>query len=520
MISLGGLGAAPGGYQAAQARMFELQKQQQDQQAMAAYGQALAALAGQQGGQGPIPGIAPQQGGGMPQGLMPQAPLQGPAMPPGGTMQPNTGRFDDFNSGAQGGGPSPLLAALQARAAQQGSSTPSAQPPQSTTPTPPAQPLPVQGAATGGPLPPAPQQAAQPQQIRMPSTAGVQPGTLTWASIVNAVKSANPNIDPRSLAGAVNNFVPLMQNEQAQQWKAIEERRANYEAGLGAGGNPIAGNPNGPAGAYGSIKGAAPGRMWDGKGGQVIIPGSAPDVQQSTAEGYVDGWTSGLLPVPSLTQISSSRGSTGPMGLAISLAEKRGLDLYQMAKTVTAWTKMLGTANAPAQVQQRTQIDKAAGLLDSLKSAVDQWDQGNFPPFNSIQNALVQYSQNPAAMAQLKNMQNLITDLGGSFSQIFRGGVGTNSGFDKSAAQFDLSLGRQALDKVITQAQKNLITYDAAMQQVYANPVTGAAQPGGGTGAGPVAPPAQAGGVAPEGYRVQMPDGSFQVKKGGQWVKE
>lgn len=511
MISLGGLGAAPNAYQGAQARLYELQKQQQDQQAMAAYGQALAALAQQGGGQGPIPGL-PQQGG------VPQAPMRPPqGMPPPFTANTNVAPLPG-PTGSQG-----VDALTQALIAKTGNAAPQAGGQVASgfgdqgfgsSGSVPAAPAPAQVAASGGPGPPAPQQAAEP--VRMPSTAGVQPGTLSWASVVNAIKAANPKITPQALAGAVNNFVPLMQNDQAQQWKAIDEKRSQFEAetqriqatrsGIGTGWEPDPDNP----GAVRPIKGgpydleADVGVLADAiKAGQMPPPGAA-----GTSRFYV-----AKLNAP----------------LAAKLA-KEGFDLASHISWWNAEQKIIAATNSTPNTRLRAAVDTAAKFLDTFEKNVAEWNPKELPKvinkvtMNAIESGLVPGADQGIAARMKSQYADLISLLASVFQS---GGVPTNQAFALAKEQVDLGWSKGTIDSVIEQIRGNLAARKMAIEgqgAVYpgsasANPYAPATS----QTAPAAAPPAAAAPAAdPYGEGTQHRDskGNIWTIRNGQYVQE
>lgn len=194
---LAGLSAAYPGY--VQGRMQENKADASDigltdlkrtQEARSAFGNALALLAG--GGQGNQVPPPPQQ---MMPG-QPSQPVQQPGMgpvppapgaPPGGPMRPP-------QMGAPGGAP-PM---------QQ----PGMMPP-------------------GGGMPPGGQPQMQPQQQQ----GGMRPGAMDWRAIAQAIQQTNPGIKPDVMAEAINQFIPLMNQQSQMEWKqymaGIAQQRQN-----------------------------------------------------------------------------------------------------------------------------------------------------------------------------------------------------------------------------------------------------------------------------------------------------
>lgn len=512
MISLGGLGAAPNAYQGAQARLYELQKQQADMQALASLAAGLTAV----NGGGPIPGL-PQQGGMPQQPQMPPqggnqpplftantnvAPLPGPTSNPNvdaltqallrkgtGNATPSTGGQIDSGFGAQGFGSSGSVLA--------------------------AGPAPAQVAASGGPGPPAPQQAAQPQ-IKLPSTAGIQPGTLSWASVVNAIKAANPTISPLALGTAVTKFLPFMQNDQAQQWKAIDEKRSQFEAetqriqatrsGIGTGWEPDPDNP----GAVRPIKGgpydleADVGVLADAiKAGQMPPPGAA-----GTSRFYV-----AKLNAP----------------LAAKLA-KEGFDLASHISWWNAEQKIIAATNSTPNTRLRAAVDTAAKFLDTFEKNVAEWNPKELPKvinkvtMNAIESGLVPGADQGIAARMKSQYADLISLLASVFQS---GGVPTNQAFALAKEQVDLGWSKGTIDSVIEQIRGNLAARKMAIEgQGAVYPGSASANPYAPATSQPAlaaAPPVAAAPAAdPYGEGTQHRDskGNIWTIRNGQYVQE
>lgn len=479
MISLSGLSAVPQGYQAAQARLFEIAQQKQQQDAMAAYGQALAALASQQGGGG-IPGLtqAPPRPAAPPQ--MPQrpdftanvnlAPLPGPTgnqdvdaltkamIAKTGNAAPSTGGQIPSGFGPQGFGP---------QTAAPGAPAPS---------NPPAQ------VAAGGPAALPPQQAAQPQ-LKMPSTQGVQPGSLTWAAVVNAIKAANPKIAPNVLAAAVNNFLPLMQADEASKWKQIAEER--------------------------------------------LSKADAAKATDETLEigDVVDRIMSGEFPPPGASGSSGRYPTSFNAAVSQELA-KRGYNLTSHLADYNAMQKMIQAQNGPVAVRFIGAIDSADTFLDTFKKNIDQWNAANLPNF--VNDGILKIRESnviPDANAQkqaalIKSQYAELVNLLGSVFQ--SGGVPTDAARKLAAEQLNLGWSRGTLDAVIEQIQGLLADRKGAIRGVQ--PFT----PGGGSSnaymptpaakptAQPAAPAAPAG--PNEGDTGRGSDGKSYIFRNGSWT--
>ncbi|MDE2471864.1 MAG: hypothetical protein KGL35_24850 [Bradyrhizobium sp.] len=173
--ALAGLSAVEGGYQQGVANEYKLDDQKRAALARVAMGNALSALAGGGGGQQPIPP--------MPQGPQPpfqQGPQAQPQAPPPGQMSQPMQRPGLPQQAPAGG----MLAASMA---------PPGQP--RTANGPPG--LPGGGGLSGGNQP------------------------LDWRTLVAAVKQANPNIPPDVMAEAVNQFLPMMNQQSQMEWRQI-----------------------------------------------------------------------------------------------------------------------------------------------------------------------------------------------------------------------------------------------------------------------------------------------------------
>ena len=187
--ALAGLSGAYGGYKQGMMDEYKLDDVRRQELAKVAMGNALKMLgAGQQG----------QGGGGLPQMGQP------PGMPPGPPQQPMQ---------PSPGQPGP------------GRPGPGGMPPSAGTGMPPGGPQP---GAMGGPAPPGMQGPAMvpggaPAQGGMPQMGGrpQQGGQLDWRQLVQSVQQANPNIPPDVLAEAVNQFLPLMNQQSQMEWKQV-----------------------------------------------------------------------------------------------------------------------------------------------------------------------------------------------------------------------------------------------------------------------------------------------------------
>lgn len=202
-MNLSGLSAVYPGYSAQRRTDTDtdlqderLQDARRDALAKAAYGSALQMLAQsgpqapppgqmsqpQQGQQPPMPGMSPggPQGPQMqPPGMMPQA--QPPMAPPQGPADFNQ-RFSAANLPTSG---------------------------------PPGMPQGPQMQPPGMPQQP----PGMPPGMQQPRPQGQQ--QLDWRSIVQAVQKANPNIDPAVMAKAVDQFMPMMNQQSQQEWRQL-----------------------------------------------------------------------------------------------------------------------------------------------------------------------------------------------------------------------------------------------------------------------------------------------------------
>lgn len=169
-----------------------------------------ALLARIQGAGGQPPQGQPQPPQGMPQGPMQGAPSPGPSQPMQGGMPPQ---------GPPQGGMPPQMQQAPVPGAQpmQRPPMPGMPPPQGASPMSGGQPgMPPQG---GGAQPGPPQ--GMPQQ--QGGMGGAQGGPLDWRTVVQKVVQANPGVkDPRVIAAAVNQFMPLMTAQSLMEWRQIQ----------------------------------------------------------------------------------------------------------------------------------------------------------------------------------------------------------------------------------------------------------------------------------------------------------
>lgn len=477
MISLSGLGAVYPGYQAGQANLLALAQKQAEQDAQTAYGQALQALAGQSG----IP-LAPQlpttrQGLGAP--IAPPPPSQGPM-----TLAPpqNPGRVPsaaDFGLQNPGRVPSAADFGLtpQGPTVQQSVAATQAKPPIPSA---------AQAPAAGG------SPAAAQSQVNLPPTTGVQPGTLTWPAIVNAIKAANPKISPAALAGAVSSMLPLMQNEQAQQWKAIEARQAQQRLAQGRAGNISSGYEADP----------------DNPGGWRPIPGGPADTDIQNVKTMVAGWIDGTIPVPSLSAVNST---TKSMMAAKAEAKRQGFDLTEAARAVTADSAFLRAMNSGPQMRMRESIGTVEDTLNTLQETVDAWDAGQFPALNArVREAAKAGALGPEANRIANDLDVQIADVRTVLASAIMGGnTPTDRAFQFAKDQLDPNWSRATLDSAMNLARRNLNSRKQAMNSVQPVGLPSSVQSPSSGGAGQ---------LAPDGTVVQMQDGSYQIKQGGKWV--
>ena len=76
------------------------------------------------------------------------------------------------------------------------------------------------------PAPQQPQQGGQPAAPQPQQISGQPIGQLTLDNVVQRIKSANPNISPRDLMGAVGKILPVMNAQSQMQYKQIMEQLA------------------------------------------------------------------------------------------------------------------------------------------------------------------------------------------------------------------------------------------------------------------------------------------------------
>lgn len=167
---------------------LQLGDAKRDAAAKIALGNALQLLSANPQPQAPPPGQASQPAAPPPQMGAPQP--QQMMMPPGGAPQPQ--------QAPPGMPPRPMM-------------PPSAPPPVGGGGPPQVQPMGVGGAPGGMPSPGGP-----------PRPPGMgQSGQMDWRQLVAAVKQANPDIQPDVLMQAVNQFLPLMNQQSQQEWRQV-----------------------------------------------------------------------------------------------------------------------------------------------------------------------------------------------------------------------------------------------------------------------------------------------------------
>ncbi len=378
--------------------------------------------------------------------------------------------------------------------------------------------------------------------VSMPSTAGVQPGTLTWASAVNAIKAANPKISPAALAMATNQLIPLMQADQAQQWKQIDEQRQNQQLELDKQKALLAAGYPAPG-----LTGGA-----DTAGGQ-----DPTDVNPATGNIYgydqLDKATQKLI-----DDVISAKQPTSVLA--------KGLGVQGAARG----QRLLGIATAQSQAQggppvdanlygTRTQVMKSLAPggawgnvftygqngINHMASAYDAFTQmgniGGAPLINSSINDLQNKAKSSSGLSTALNafqleVQNAVAEMSKFYAAGGQSALGDRQAlasiFDpkKSPAEILSALQAQVINfqakledmnsqiapfKDIPQLKLNKTT-QANLDRILSageNPaVPGTSGPAVPTGA---ATPA---GPAPEGQIIQMQDGTYQIKKNGQWV--
>jgi hypothetical protein len=288
--------------------------------------------------------------------------------------------------------------------------------------------------------------------VNMPSTAGVQPGTLTWASAVNAIKAANPKISPAALALATNQLIPLMNADQAQQWKQIDEQRSQYEAETARISAQRAGIPAG----YRS----------DGQGGLEAIPGgpAAPDVSDVVAK-----IKSGDMPPPGAT--GTSRFYPASMNAAIGKEIAKDPN-YNLSAHIIDWNAMqraTATQNSPVTTRIVGAIGSARAFLDTFQKNLDTWNAAGLPTIVNQQimdkasaGLLPGVDQKQAALIK-SQYGELVTLLASVFQA---GGVPTSSATQLAKEQIDLGWSRGTIDAVIDQINNNLDSREAAIRGV------------------------------------------------------
>lgn len=242
----GGLSAIGEGYQQSEGNELKLQEERRQALAKAALGNALALMSQ------PQPG-APQQGGGMPPGGPPQGPQP---MPPGAPSQPQQptpggppgmppqgmpqqgGPRPPMPPGVGMGGPggAPGMPPGAGGAPPQGGPPPGlvnparvqGQPQNLTGPIippggmggAPQQRPPMQGGPPqGGPPPGMPQLPQGQPQIDARGGQLGQPPISDWRNVVQQLQKANPGIKPDVMMTAVNQLMPLMNQQTKMDWQ-------------------------------------------------------------------------------------------------------------------------------------------------------------------------------------------------------------------------------------------------------------------------------------------------------------
>lgn len=242
-------GGAPQGYQTGKLNQQQIDTNDINAQAQAAAGRAFQSMVS------PVPGAQPMQprqnpiqallariqgaGGQSPQG-MPQGPMQPPPMqggPSPGPSQPMQGGVPP--QGPPQGGMPPQMQQAPVPGAQPMQPSMQAPPGMGQPPMPRPRPMAAGPGAPpmGGGMPPQGQPQMQPggqpgmppqggppqQQPGGQQPGGQQGGPLNWQTVVQKVVQANPGVnDPRVIAAAVNQFMPLMTAQSLMEWRQIQ----------------------------------------------------------------------------------------------------------------------------------------------------------------------------------------------------------------------------------------------------------------------------------------------------------
>jgi hypothetical protein len=332
-----------GAYTSSAGNMYDLLLKQQ---ADAAFGRTLQALSQNQppqGQQGPPPQMPPQ--GGMPPqqgigGLSAMSPPQGgpqagpPGAPPGA---PPPG----MAPGQPPGGP-PMMPPQRPPMPQ---GMPPGPQPGGGQPGMPQPQMPPQQAPMGGQMPPQgmPPMGGQPQ--------GGAP-QLDWRTVLQKVQQANPGAPPAVLAGAVDRFTPLMNQQAQQQWKEIsmqmretslnmqEQRLRDSETRMAAG----------PGGAQGQ------------------------DDIKAIAKGIEDGDQPPVL-----------TGLYGKSAAVRAQLEKDGVPLAKMQQEWARAQKLIMSLNGPQQVRFLQLADSVQNTISRVKQLADQMQQSGFTPLNKLE---------------------------------------------------------------------------------------------------------------------------------------
>jgi hypothetical protein len=272
--------------------------------------------------------------------------------------------------------------------------------------------------------------------VRLPDTSQVVPGTLTWASAVNAARAANPKASPAVIAMVANKLVPLMQADQAQQWKQIDEQRQNFEAETSRISATKAPTSTAAAGDVGDIVQAI-------KDGRMPHPGAVG--------------TSRFYPVAMNAQISRE------------LAKDT---TYNTSAHIIDWNAMsraTATQNSPVTTRIVGAIGSARAFLDTFQKNLDAWNAAGLPTIVNQQildkasaGLLPGVDQKQAALIK-SQYGELVTLLASVFQA---GGVPTSSATQLAKEQIDLGWSRGTIDAVIDQINNNLDSREAAIRGV------------------------------------------------------
>ena len=466
------------------------------QQSEAAFGRTLQALSqslGQQGQQGAPPGGMPPPGPppGMPQGPPPGMPQPGGPPP----MQQQPGMMPP----PQGMPPPGPPGGMPPQGPPPGPPMPQGQPPMGG---PPQSPM-------GGP-PPGPPGMSMPQG-QPPQPGGGQQftpssGPLDWRQVMQKVQQANPGAPPQVLAGAVDKFLPLMNQVSQMQWR---EERLNMQIQhqtdqLQLGYDRLAQSQSNVD--------------------RRVTAGDQQRADQSVqVQNIVEGIKDGSLP-PDL------KGVYGKNKLAVEAALKEaGVPLTKLQQQWAAANRQVMSMNGPQQVRFRQLMNSLPPALDQIKELAEQMDQSGIGALNAaeLQSRIRLWGNSPKGQMATQYL-TLVNGIKGEMAQAENGGYApTEAAWKTVNEQIDKTYGAKQMGAAVDELKRILEYRKQGMDSIggSVNP----SAPNIYTGGGQQRPPAAAGGAAgeagtlagipvPTAFRSD-PDGTTYQKDGKNYVK-